>query len=83
MVELPVIQPRRPKAYQEVEDELSTFVRNTRVLVKPSGEVVVKKSEMNKKNKAQKTGKKIKSIKKTGKKIKSTKETGKKVESEN
>jgi len=77
MVEVPIIQPRRPKAYQEVEDELSTFVK-TRVLVKPDGQVVVKKSEKNKTKKTEKTEKKIKSIKSIEKKIKNIKKTGKK-----
>jgi predicted PilT family ATPase len=78
MVEQPIIQPRRPKAYQEVEDELSTFVRNTRVLIKPDGEVIVKKNE---KDKIKKTGKKRKSIKER-EKNKEYKKTGKKVKTE-
>ncbi|EZA56409.1 hypothetical protein DMN91_009838 [Ooceraea biroi] len=41
-VKVPIIQPRRPKAYRDAEGELSTL-RNTRVLVKPSGEVIVTK----------------------------------------
>ncbi|XP_025997320.1 ribosomal L1 domain-containing protein 1 [Solenopsis invicta] len=37
------IQPKRPKAYRDVEGELSTFVRNVTVTVKPEGTVIVKK----------------------------------------
>ncbi|XP_012523078.1 ribosomal L1 domain-containing protein CG13096 [Monomorium pharaonis] len=46
-----VIQPKRPKAYRDVEGDLSTFVSNTMVTVKPEGTVIIKntKKQRNKK----------------------------------
>ncbi|XP_071639757.1 ribosomal L1 domain-containing protein CG13096 [Temnothorax longispinosus] len=38
-----VVQPKRPKAYRDVEGELSTFVRDTTVIVKPEGTVILNK----------------------------------------
>jgi len=38
-----VIQPKRPKAYHNVEGELSTFIGNTTVTIKPEGTVILKK----------------------------------------
>lgn len=40
-VEPPLVQPRRPKAYRDVKGMLSTFVSDTRVTVKPEGDVIV------------------------------------------
>ncbi|XP_011701618.1 PREDICTED: ribosomal L1 domain-containing protein 1 [Wasmannia auropunctata] len=37
------VQPKRPKAYRDVEGELSTFVGNTTVTVKPEGTVILNK----------------------------------------
>lgn len=37
------VQPKRPKAYRDVEGELSTFVSDTTVTVKPEGTVILKK----------------------------------------
>lgn len=36
--------PKRPKAYHDVEGELSTFVHAT-VIVKPDGEVILNKQK--------------------------------------
>ncbi|KYN29808.1 PREDICTED: ribosomal L1 domain-containing protein CG13096-like [Trachymyrmex cornetzi] len=47
------VQPKRPKAYHDVEGELSTFISNTTVMVKPEGTVILKK-ERTKKNKSSK-----------------------------
>ncbi|XP_072765029.1 ribosomal L1 domain-containing protein CG13096 [Anoplolepis gracilipes] len=40
-----VVPPKRPKAYQDVEGELSTFLGNTTVTVKPDGEVILNKEK--------------------------------------
>lgn len=37
------VRPKRPKAYRDVEGELSTFIHNTTVTVKPEGTIVIKK----------------------------------------
>lgn len=37
------VQPKRPKAYYDVEGDLSTFVGNTTVTVKPEGTVILTK----------------------------------------
>lgn len=43
------VQPKRPKAYRDVEGELSTFVRDTTVTVKPDGTVTLIKHKKKKK----------------------------------
>ncbi|XP_012232765.1 ribosomal L1 domain-containing protein CG13096 [Linepithema humile] len=47
-----VVQPKRPKAYQNVEDELSTFLSKNTIIVKPGGEVLLKLHEKQKKQKS-------------------------------
>lgn len=42
------VQPKRPKAYRDVEGELSTFVRDTTVTVKPDGTVTLIKHKTKK-----------------------------------
>ncbi|XP_001603368.1 ribosomal L1 domain-containing protein CG13096 [Nasonia vitripennis] len=42
-VEVPVLTPKRPKAYHEVEGELSTYTSNVKVHVAPDGSVRVEK----------------------------------------
>ncbi|KMQ92672.1 ribosomal l1 domain-containing protein [Lasius niger] len=39
------VPPKRPKAYHDVEGELSTILRDTRVTVKPDGEVILEKKK--------------------------------------
>ncbi|XP_029660234.1 ribosomal L1 domain-containing protein CG13096-like [Formica exsecta] len=39
------VPPKRPKAYHEVEGELSTFLGDTTVTVKPDGEVILNKQK--------------------------------------
>lgn len=46
--ETTVVQPKRPKAYRDVEGELSTFITDTRVIVKPEGDVTVIKKRKKK-----------------------------------
>ncbi|KYN35641.1 hypothetical protein ALC56_10201 [Trachymyrmex septentrionalis] len=55
------VQPKRPKAYRDVEGELSTFISNTTVTVKPEGTVILKKEQTNQKKSSKK---KLKSSKK-------------------
>lgn len=40
-----MVKPKRPKAYRDVEGELSTFITDTTVTVKPEGTVILKKHE--------------------------------------
>ncbi|XP_070149573.1 ribosomal L1 domain-containing protein CG13096 [Polyergus mexicanus] len=40
-----VVPPKRPRAYHEVEGELSTFLGDTTVTVKPDGEVILNKQK--------------------------------------
>ena len=40
-----MIPPKRPRAYKDVEGELSTFVSNIKVTVSPDGTVMLRKSE--------------------------------------
>nr|XP_031831761.1 ribosomal L1 domain-containing protein 1-like [Nomia melanderi] len=42
-VKIPVVQAKRPKAYRDVTDELSTVTNNVTVTVRPEGEVIVRK----------------------------------------
>ncbi|XP_014474253.1 PREDICTED: ribosomal L1 domain-containing protein CG13096-like [Dinoponera quadriceps] len=53
-VDPPVVNPKRPNAYRDVKGELSTFVRDTDVTVKPDGDVIVERitHEMKKKPRA-------------------------------
>lgn len=44
----PVVHPKRPKAYQDVKGDLSTFVKDTDVTVKPDGDVIVHQITRNK-----------------------------------
>lgn len=37
-----MVKPKRPKACQDVEGELSTFVTKNTITVKPDGEVILK-----------------------------------------
>ncbi|XP_020294823.1 ribosomal L1 domain-containing protein CG13096-like [Pseudomyrmex gracilis] len=46
-----VVQPKRPKAYRDVEGELSTFITDTKVIVKPEGDVIVVKKRKKKSTK--------------------------------
>lgn len=43
-MEVPVVPPKRPRAYRDVEGELSTFTSDTKVTVKPEGDVIVVRS---------------------------------------
>ncbi|EFN87723.1 Ribosomal L1 domain-containing protein 1 [Harpegnathos saltator] len=43
-VKLTVVKPKRPNAYRDVKGELSTFVRDTDITVKPDGEVIVERT---------------------------------------
>lgn len=55
------MQPKRPKAYRDVEGELSTFTDDARVRVKPDGEVILikRKKKSTNKNKRNKNTKRI------------------------
>ena len=40
-VKVPVIPPKRPKAYHDVQGELSTFSEDTVVTITPEGDITV------------------------------------------
>ncbi|KYN42322.1 hypothetical protein ALC56_03460 [Trachymyrmex septentrionalis] len=52
------VQPKRPKAYRDVEGELSTFISNTTVTVKPEGILILKKERTNENKSSKKITKK-------------------------
>ncbi|XP_015179400.1 PREDICTED: ribosomal L1 domain-containing protein CG13096-like, partial [Polistes dominula] len=48
IVSIPVVKPKRPKAYCNVEGELTTLSSNAKVVVTPEGDVIVKKTSSKK-----------------------------------
>lgn len=45
LVEVPVVRPKRPKAYRNVEGELTTLSGDTKVTVTPEGDVIVERKK--------------------------------------
>lgn len=54
-VKVPVVQPRRPKAYRDVEGDLSTFVSDAKVIVKPEGDIILERKRTRRKHVGKRT----------------------------